>query len=74
MRTKIQLLFLLLIANATLTAQNQTDFHGKWIGEDAGEIGYIIFDNEGYAAFEIQGELFGGKEFVIKGEKGTIQP
>ena len=27
----------------------KTDFVGKWTGEDNGEIGFIIFDDEGYA-------------------------
>jgi hypothetical protein len=59
----------LLLLNTTSQKEN---FVGKWTGEDQGEIGYIIFDDEGYAAFEIEGGILGGKEFFIKGEKGKM--
>ncbi|WP_018342658.1 hypothetical protein [Cytophaga aurantiaca] len=47
-----------------------SDFIGKWKGEDKGEIGVITFDNEGYASFEIGGEIMGGKEQT--NEEGTF--
>ena len=72
MKTTLQLLCLFLITSATVTAQNKTDFLGKWIGDDGSEIGYVIFDKDGYAAFETQGQVIGGKEFVMNGEKGTM--
>ncbi len=50
----------------------KTDFVGKWTGEDNGEIGFIIFDDEGYAAFEVNGQLLGGKDFEMNGEKGEM--
>ncbi|WP_218841494.1 hypothetical protein [Winogradskyella undariae] len=53
------------------TSQKET-FVGKWIGDDQNEIGYLIFDNEGYAAFEINGQVMGGKEFILKGQKGKM--
>jgi len=49
--------------------ENESRFWGKWIGEDNGEFGYLIFEEEGYAFFEIGDEIFGGKEFIFKGEK-----
>lgn len=72
MKTTLQLLFLFLISSVTITAQNQKDFYGKWTGEDKGEIGFIIFDSEGYAAFETDGQVIGGKEFMMNGEKGKM--
>ncbi|WP_296316941.1 hypothetical protein [Winogradskyella sp. UBA3174] len=59
----------LLVINTSIQKEN---FIGKWEGEDQGEIGYILFDNEGYAAFEIQGQVLGGKEFTMNGEKGKM--
>ena len=53
------------------TSQKE-DFIGKWKGEDQGEIGFISFDTEGYAAFEIEGQLMGGKEFYMNGQKGKM--
>ena len=47
-------------------------FIGRWTGEDKGDIGYMVFDAEGYASFEINGQVFGGKEFTIQGKKGSM--
>lgn len=66
------MLFLLIPMLGFNTFQTKNDFIGKWAGEDKDNIGYITFDNEGYAAFEIQGQVMGGKEFEINGEKGTM--
>jgi hypothetical protein len=54
------------------TTNQKEDFIGKWVGEDQGEIGYITFDDEGYAAFEVEGQVLGGKEFIMNGEKGKM--
>ena len=68
-------LFILLLAVPLLSFNIQTDnskFIGKWAGEDGQEIGYLSFDAEGYAYFEIQGQIMGGKEFVQDGQKGSM--
>jgi len=54
------------------TTSQKENFVGKWIGEDQSQIGYVMFDHEGYAAFEIDGEVMGGKEFYMKGQKGKM--
>jgi hypothetical protein len=51
---------------------DKTEFIGKWIGEDEKDIGYLNFDSEGYAYFEVQGQIMGGKEFVRNGKKGNM--
>ena len=69
---KILILFLM-IPLLSMTIENEkAKFVGKWIGEDEKEIGYLNFDSEGYAFFEIQGQIFGGKEFVFDGKKGKM--
>ena len=68
-------LFILLLAVPLLSFNIKTDnskFIGKWAGEDGQEIGYLSFDAEGYAYFEIQGQIMGGKEFVQDGQKGSM--
>jgi hypothetical protein len=56
-----------------MTIENdKAKFVGKWIGEDKKEIGYLNFDSEGYAFFEYQGQILGGKEFVFNGKKGKM--
>ena len=54
------------------TTTKKEDFLGKWLGEDQSEIGYIVFNSEGYASFEIEGEVIGGKEFYMNGKKGKM--
>jgi hypothetical protein len=51
---------------------NENNFYGKWIGEDNSEFGYLSFDTEGYAFFEISGQVLGGKEFELNGKKGKM--
>ena len=64
---------LLIVPLLSLTVEiDNSKFIGKWEGEDNKEVGYITFDNEGYAAFEIQGQVFGGKEFDYEGKKGKM--
>jgi len=67
------LILFLIIPILSMTIENdKAKFFGKWIGDDQKEIGYLNFDSEGYAFFEIQGQIFGGKEFVFEGKKGKM--
>jgi hypothetical protein len=68
-------LFILLIILPLLSFNsnfNPDYLIGKWIEEDKGEIGFITFDKEGYVSFEIDGQVIGGKEFVLDGKKGKM--
>ena len=69
MKTLITLF--ILSVSFSVTAQ-QDNLIGSWTGEDKGEVGTVIFDNEGYCTFVIQGENMGGKEFQMDGEKGSM--
>jgi hypothetical protein len=67
------LILLLAIPLLSLTVEKEnTKFIGKWIGEENKDIGYLNFDSEGYAYFEIQGQIIGGKEFDMDGKKGKM--
>jgi hypothetical protein len=70
-------IILLLLATLILTSFNKyhtSEFSivGKWKGEVGKDIGYITFQNDGYAFFEYQGQIIGGKEYVVNGIKGTM--
>ena len=47
-------------------------FIGRWTGEDQGEIGFLEFDSEGYAKFEINNETLGGEDFTIRDHKASL--
>jgi len=67
-------LFTFFISSLSLlsTTDQQERFIGKWIGSDKGDVGYMIFDEEGFATFEIQDQIIGGKEFIMNGKKGKM--
>ncbi len=68
-------IFLLLLVIPFLSLTVETDdakFIGTWVGEAENEIGYMNFDSEGYAYFEVRGQIFGGKEFEYEGKKGSM--
>ena len=70
--TKILITLLTISLFSFTLAKESNDFVGKWSGEDQGEIGFIIFDKDGFASFEIDGEIFGGKNFLLEGEKAEM--
>ena len=59
-------LLLFLTFSLSLTAQNEK-LIGKWTGDSKGEVGSIVFDNEGYITFIIEGNPMGGKAFDMDG-------
>uniref|UniRef100_UPI004048038F hypothetical protein n=2 Tax=Roseivirga sp. TaxID=1964215 RepID=UPI004048038F len=71
MKTLLILLFAIPIISLSVEKDN-SKFIGKWIGEDQNDIGYMSFDSEGYVYLEMEGEIIGGEEFVINGEKGKM--
>lgn len=67
------LILLLIIPLFSLSVKKHNEnFIGRWIGKDEQQIGFLSFDSEGYAYFEIQGLIMGGKEFVLNGKKGRM--
>ncbi|CAL2103707.1 conserved protein of unknown function [Tenacibaculum sp. 190130A14a] len=67
------LIILFIIPLLSMNIKNdKAKFIGKWIGEAKKEIGFLNFDSEGYAYFEIDGEILGGKDFVKNGKRGSM--
>lgn len=64
---KIILLLLVIPFFAFNTLQTESSFVGKWKGEDKGDIGVIDLTADGYATFEMNGEVLGGPEFLMEG-------
>ncbi len=65
-------LFLIVLIVPLLSFCYQTttnNFTGRWAGNEKGQVGFINFDTNGFVEFEINGEILGGKEFIMKGEK-----
>ena len=71
---KILLLFIIVPLLSFNSSISEKNIIGKWKGEDGKNIiGLMIFENDGYATIEINGEIYGGKEFEINGEKGSMR-
>lgn len=67
------LILLLVIPFLSVSAQTTEEkLIGKWAGQDKNEIGYFIFQENGFAAFELQGQVFGGQEFEFRGMKAKM--
>lgn len=68
------LLILLILTPLFSIAQNidSNNFIGKWTGEEKGEMGAVIFENNGFAFWELDGQIVGGKEFMFEGEKKSL--
>lgn len=45
---------------------------GKRKGVDKGEVGYFVFDENGYAFMEMQGQKLGGENFVFEGKNARM--
>lgn len=71
---KIIYLFLLSLILTSFNVNSDPEFNivGKWEGIDDKEVAYFIFQEDGYALFQLQRQTFGGKEFEIKGKKGSL--
>ena len=73
---KLVLLFIAIVSlssfTADKTATTDIDIVGKWVGEENGDVGYFLFDKEGYATLEAQGQVLGGKEFMMRGQKCSM--
>ena len=55
-----------------ISAVAQDKFVGKWTADDGKEIGFIEFQEEGYAALGIGNKVMGVKEFTFRGKKGSM--
>ena len=70
---RLSILFLSFILFCAFTLFETPAYVGKWRGEDKGDIGYVTFTEDGYALFEFDGQLMGGKSFVRDGVEASMQ-
>lgn len=45
---------------------------GKWKGKDKGDIGFLTLTKDGYATFEFNGQVMGGKSYNHQGIDGSM--
>ncbi|MGB5417416.1 hypothetical protein [Algibacter sp.] len=70
---KIIVLLILIPLLSYNSSKVEKNIVGKWKGEDEkNQIGYMTFDDEGFATSEIEGKIVGGKEFEMNGKKGSM--
>lgn len=70
---KLSILILSLVLFCSFSLKDSPSYVGKWKGEDKGDIGYITFTKDGYALFEFDGQVMGGKSFVRDGVEASMQ-
>ncbi|MEM6686205.1 MAG: hypothetical protein AAF617_10505 [Bacteroidota bacterium] len=49
------------------------DYVGKWKGKDKGDIGYLTLSSDGYATFEFNGQILGGKSYNHQGTSASMK-
>lgn len=65
-------LILLFVPLLSIAQTESSKLIGTWISDNSDDVGTINFFQNGYAGFEVDGQVFGGKEFTINGEKGSM--
>lgn len=71
---KIILLLLVTLSLTSFTSLEDTQFNivGRWKGVEKKSVGYLIFQEDGYAFLEENGKKIGGKNFIENGKKATM--
>jgi hypothetical protein len=72
---KIILLALVVLSLTSFNTKDSASFNivGRWKGIDNKEIGYVVFQADGYAYFEMNGKKMGGKSFTENGKKASMK-
>ena len=70
----IILLAFVVLSLTSFNTKDSASFNivGRWKGIDNKEIGYVVFQADGYAYFEENGKKMGGKNFVQNGKKANM--
>jgi hypothetical protein len=61
------ILLLSFILFCSFNVKNTPSYVGKWEGMDKGEIGFMTLTEDGYAMFEFDGQIMGGKSSLRNG-------
>ncbi|WP_264549982.1 hypothetical protein [Flavobacterium sp. N2820] len=71
----IILLALVVLSLTSFNTKDSASFNivGRWKGIDNKEIGYVVFQADGYAYFEMNGKKMGGKSFTENGKKASMK-
>ena len=71
----IILLVLVVLSLTSFNTKDSASFNivGRWKGIDNKEIGYVVFQADGYAYFEMNGKKMGGKSFTENGKKASMK-
>jgi hypothetical protein len=61
---------LLVLSSFTIPEGN---YIGKWKGKDKGDIGFLTLTSDGYAIFEFNGQIMGGRSYNHQGTKAAMK-
>jgi len=63
-KLSLALVTLLLLFSFTTPKE---EYVGKWKGQDKSDIGFLTLTDDGYAIFEINGQIIGGRSYMQQG-------
>jgi uncharacterized lipoprotein YehR (DUF1307 family) len=64
---QLSLVAITLSLMTSLTAVKEDALVGRWKGKDKGDIGFLTLSADGFATFEMDGQIMGGKSFDMRG-------
>ena len=68
----LSLLIVSLVLFCSFSIKDSPSYVGKWKGRDKGDIGYLTLTKDGYALFEFDGQIMGGKSFTRDGTEASM--
>lgn len=68
----LSILIVSLVLFCSFSLKDSPSYVGKWKGEDKGDIGYLTLTKDGYALFEFEGQILGGKSFTMRGNEASM--
>jgi hypothetical protein len=64
---KLSLLAITLLLMNSFTVVKDEVLVGRWKGKEKGDIGFLTLSADGFATFEMDGQIMGGRSFDLRG-------
>lgn len=69
----LSLVMITLLLITSFTAVKEDTLVGRWKGKDQGDIGFLTLSEDGFATFEMDGQIMGGKSFEMSGDTAAMK-
>ena len=70
---KLSLIVIILLLLNSFTAVIDEALVGRWKGKEKGDIGFLTLSADGFATFETEDQIMGGKSFKMRGVTASMR-